>query len=209
LSDFKSNRPRSHPAVADTTRTFVALEIPDPLGAKLAKLQERLESEVPGVRWTTGRPYHLTLAFLGDVVQTDLSAVCGAVAEASAAFEPLDLELLGLGVFPNPARPRVLWVGVTGEGLSALMELQSLLVSGIAEAGYRAEESRFHPHVTLGRIKPGGRAPTRNLGPLLERHRSWSAGDFTASEVVTVGSELTRTGPLYTPLSHAPLGMVP
>ena len=61
--------------MAEMTRTFVALEIPEPLGGKLAKLQGRLESEVPGVRWTTGRPYHLTLAFLGDVAESDLSAV--------------------------------------------------------------------------------------------------------------------------------------
>ena len=83
------------------------------------------------------------------------------------------------------------------------MELQRQVVTNIADLGYRAEESRFHPHVTLGRLKPGVRSPVRDLSPILERHRSWTAGTFTAMEVVTVESELTRGTALHAPEPRA------
>ena len=107
-----------------TTRTFVAIAVPDLLGAKLTRLQRLLAPEIPGARWSETPPFHLTLAFLGDVADVDLKPVCEAVAEASADFEPFELRLEGLGVFPDPARARVAWVGLTGPGLSALAELR-------------------------------------------------------------------------------------
>src|SRR4051812_527851 len=108
----------------DTTRTFVAIVIPEVLGRKLARLQETLAPTVTGIRWAAPEPFHLTLAFLGDVRNADLSAVCRSVADASAGFEPLDLRIEGLGAFPDAVRPRVVWAGLTGAGLEALAALQ-------------------------------------------------------------------------------------
>src|SRR4051794_3152420 len=85
-----------------TTRTFVAVPVPGKLGEKLAPLQSLPGEECP--RGPSGPPvhFHLTLAFLGDVENTDLDAVCRGVAGAAAAFGPLELRLEGLGTFPAP-----------------------------------------------------------------------------------------------------------
>ena len=53
----------------------------------------------------------MTLAFLGDVAELDLNRVCQAVAAAAAPFPRFDLRLEGVGAFPEPARPRVIWAG--------------------------------------------------------------------------------------------------
>ena len=191
-----------------TTRTFVAIAVPDKLGEKLTRLQSLLAPEVPDVRWSVITPFHVTLAFLGDVAHTDLNAVCRAVADASADFGPLPLRLEGLGVFPNPTRARVFWVGVTGAGLAALEEFQRRLLVSVRSAGYPADEERFQPHVTLGRLKTGRGAPKgpgRDVSPLLKHYRTWAAGGFTANEVVTYASTLTPDGPVYAPLAKAPL----
>jgi RNA 2',3'-cyclic 3'-phosphodiesterase len=95
-----------------TTRTFVAIAIPTPQGEKLTRLQQQLAPQVPAARWSASPPFHLTLAFLGDVADGDLNAVCTAVATACLAFPPFDLRLEGVGAFPNPARPRVIWAGL-------------------------------------------------------------------------------------------------
>ena len=61
----------------ETTRTFIAVAIPAPLGEKLTRLQARLALEIPGVRWTSTLPFHVTLVFLGDVRRTRLeSGLC-------------------------------------------------------------------------------------------------------------------------------------
>ncbi|HMB08713.1 MAG TPA: RNA 2',3'-cyclic phosphodiesterase, partial [Isosphaeraceae bacterium] len=161
--------------------------------------------EVPGVRWVTARPFHLTLAFLGDVADTDLNAVCRGVAEAAAGFAPFELRLEGLGVFPDPTRPRTFWVGITGPGLDTLAALQKKIARAVADAGYPPDDNKFHPHVTLGRLKPG-RGPAPDVGPLLRHYRGWSAGSFRVAEAATYASTLSPDGPLYAPLGTAPLG---
>ncbi len=188
----------------DTTRTFVAVTVPEALGQKLTRLQGQLAPEVPGVRWTATPPFHVTLAFLGDVEDADLTAVCRGVAEASAGFAPLDLRIEGLGAFPNPARPRVVCAGLSGLGLEPLAALQKKVLQAVAAAGYRVSDTRFHPHVTLGRLKTG-RGPNPDLTPLLKHYRTWSAGAFTVEEAITFASTLTPDGPIYAPLSRAPL----
>src|SRR5262245_8458674 len=106
-----------------TTRTFIAIAIPAPLGEKLTRLQAQLAPSVPGVRWTTTSPFHVTLAFLGDVDERDLNDLCKAVAEASAGIPRFEASVEGVGAFPDPARPRVIWAGLTAPDPSPLHEL--------------------------------------------------------------------------------------
>src|SRR4051794_38316409 len=107
-----------------TTRTFIAVPIPAPLGEKLTRLQTHLAHAVAGVRWTTTQPFHMTLAFLGDVDEVDLNQVCNAVGEAVRPFPRFDVRIEGIGAFPDAARPRVIWAGLTAVDLSPLVEMQ-------------------------------------------------------------------------------------
>ncbi len=68
--------------MADTTRTFLALAIPDDRRAKLGRLQSLIAPEMPGTRWVDPARFHATLAFLADVPHADLGRVRRAVAEA-------------------------------------------------------------------------------------------------------------------------------
>lgn len=192
--------------MAKTTRTFIALPVPAPLGEKLKRLQSLLAPEVPAARWTSTEPFHMTLAFLGDVPDNDLNTVCKAAAEASLPFSSFELRLEGVGAFPNPARPRVLWAGLTAADLAPLLELQKAIVKAVTRVGYRPDDQRFTPHVTLGRIRADRRAQdSPNLTNLLPRYLTWSAGTFVVSEVLTFASTLTPEGPVYAQLARSPL----
>jgi 2'-5' RNA ligase len=188
----------------DTTRTFLAVAVPDDLNTKLNRLQQQLAGEVPEARWAMIPPFHATLAFLGDVVDADLPAVCRAAADAVAGFGPFELTLEGIGAFPSPARPRVVWAGVAGAGLDALRQVQAAVAEAVAEAHYPTDDKPFHPHVTLGRLKPG-RGPGCDLTRLVNHYKTWHAGPFAVPEVVTFASTLTREGPAYAPLARARL----
>jgi 2'-5' RNA ligase len=188
-----------------TTRTFIALPVPSAQDANLTRLQELLSPQVPGVRWASTFPFHATLAFLGDVHDTDLNAVCKAVEEAARPFPPLELRLEAVGAFPSPARPRVIWAGLKAGQPEVLEALHKTVFQAATVAGYRPDD-RFTPHVTLGRLKYDRRdrkAP--GLTGVLESFKSWSGGAFTAREVVTFSSSLTPDGPIYFPLARAPL----
>lgn len=189
-----------------TTRTFIALPVPSALGEKLTRLQSLLAPKIPHARWTSNLPFHMTLAFLGDVPDNDLDTVCKAVAEASLPFSCFELRLEGVGAFPNLARPRVLWSGLTAADLTPLLELQKSIVKRVTDAGYRPDDQRFTPHVTLGRIRSDRRGQNSpDLSTILQPHLTWSAGTFLVGEVITFASTLTPEGPAYAQLARAPL----
>ena len=187
-----------------TTRTFVAIVIPGPQGEKLTRLQQQLAPTIPAARFSTSPPFHLTLAFLGDVADADLNAVCRAVAEACGPFPVMDLRLVARRAFPSPARPRVIWAGLAAADGPPLADLHNAIGHALKRIGYRPDD-RFTPHITLGRIRQdrqGGRSP--DLTRILQPFQSWSGGSFPVSEVVTFASTLAPEGPLYTPLARAP-----
>lgn len=191
-----------------TTRTFIAVSVPEALAARLRRLQQQLSGELPGVRLSVIPPFHVTLAFLGDVDHVDLADVCRAAAAEAANFGKFELKLEGLGVFPNAARPRVLWAGVTGPGLDTLCALQSALAGAAARLKYPTDGKPFHPHVTLGRFLPRrGADPSgeRALTQALNRYKTWHAGPFPVTEAVTFASTQTPDGAAYAPLGRAPL----
>jgi RNA 2',3'-cyclic 3'-phosphodiesterase len=188
----------------ECTRVFIAIAVPEPLERELTRLQAELAPAVPGFRWTLALPCHLTLAFVGDVPNDDLDSIHHVTAAAAESVDPFDIEITGLGAFPSPRRPRVIWAGVTAPNLKPLFDLQGTLVKSLARIGHRPDDDRFHPHVTLGRIKHQRRGPG-DLTGLVERHRSWSAGQCTVAEIQVFASTLAPGGSVYTVLSRGPL----
>lgn len=190
-----------------STRTFIALPVPDPVGRKLAGLQEKLARQIPGVRWVDPAGFHVTLNFLGNVVDTDLHLVCQAVAEVVNAAEVFEASLEGVGAFPDPRRPRVIWAGVKAGG-DSLAGLYNALATALAEIGYRSDEPRFHPHVTIGRIKNDGKSPA-DLTAVVASNGAWTGGPFRARELIVYASNLGSDGPVYTPLGRTRLRVAP
>ncbi len=186
-----------------TTRTFIALPIPAPLKAKLERLQRLIAPSLPDARWVEPAGFHLSLAFLGDVDDTELSLVCNAVAVAVQGCSPVHLTIKSLGAFPDMSQPRVLWVGIEGD-LDKLAELQAAVCQAADRAGYRPDNERFRPHITLGRMKIR-RGEGLDSTALEAHYRTWAAGVFTADSVITYASTGDSEGPSYTPLGIAPL----
>src|ERR671937_1305537 len=101
-------------------RTFIAVALDTFTHDRLVGLQERLaEAGVP-VKWVEPENLHVTLLFLGEVDARDVPEVCRAVAEVCAGQPAFDLAVETAGCFPNPRRPRILWVGV-GQGAQELV----------------------------------------------------------------------------------------
>ncbi len=97
-------------------------------------------------------PAHLTLRFLGEVDVDREDALTAAIAEAAAQTLPFDLWLEGVGAFPSPDRPRVVWVGVT-IGATEVVALAERLSRALARVGFPPERARFVPHVTWFRVR--------------------------------------------------------
>jgi RNA 2',3'-cyclic 3'-phosphodiesterase len=188
-----------------TVRTFVAVEISSEMRTKATRLINQLSRSSANVKWVEPRNLHLTLKFLGQVEVLEMPEVCRAVAEAVAELPPFDLTGAGAGAFPNADRPRTLWLGVS-EGTDEMVALHDAVETRLADLGFRREQRRFRPHLTIGRVRNSSPAGIRELAELLEEQREFVGGSCDVSEVVVFASETGPAGPTYDPLSHAALG---
>jgi len=188
----------------NTIRTFIAIDVGDDVRDRAADLARRLQVAGADVKWVDTDNMHLTLKFLGDIPDRETAEVCRAVSEAAQAHSPFNISLRGAGAFPNAARPRTVWMGVE-RGVAELESFQTGIEKALAKLGYRKEARRFHPHLTLGRVRRGG-AAVRDLGRLIRDNEQFDGASASINKVLVFASFLDKTGPTYNVLGRAPLG---
>ncbi len=175
-------------------RAFVAIEVPEEARATVEALIERLRVVGRGVTWVRMDHMHLTLRFLGEI---DHAACAQFAADLAARLQgrgAIELRVTGVGAFPSLRRPSVLWVGAKEEtGLLDVIQREAELAA--QAAGIAPESKRFHPHLTLGRVKDPEAG--RRAGALLEAEPPFDAGAFCVEQVVLFESTLTPRGPIY------------
>jgi 2'-5' RNA ligase len=185
-------------------RTFIGVDIGKAIRDRVVALQENLARVAAEVKWVEPENLHVTLLFLGEVDDREVPAVCRVVAEQVQQHSAFSMSIEKVGCFPNPRRPRVLWVGV-GEGTQELCAVHDDLEPPLLDLGcYRREERHYTPHITLGRVR--GERPPSGLADALSRNAGWQGGQIHVREIQVMSSELTPQGPIYTVLSRAKLG---
>lgn len=108
---------------------------------------------------------HLTLKFLGDTPSNKIATLQAALQKAVLPCQKFDLKAVGVGCFPNPKRPRIIWVGLEG-GIDPLKRLVEQIEKNITPLGYPPEKRPFSPHLTIGRVKDGQALPELAVGEI-------------------------------------------
>ena len=176
-------------------RLFVALPLPDGARRELGQMLDRLRSRDWPVRWVRDDGLHLTLKFFGEVDPGQVGVISRALETATQGTPPLPLALTALGAFPTPQRARVLWIGV--EAPAALELLADRVERACLDIGFPVEGKPFHPHITLGRVREGGRLAA---GALRDGGLPPLGTAFQAEEVVLFESRTGREGATHTRL---------
>lgn len=184
-------------------RTFVAVEISAEMRTRAAQLIGRLGSTSAKVKWVEPHNLHMTLKFLGDVDMLEVPQLCQAVTDAVADSPPFEIEARGAGAFPDLRNPRTVWLGM-GRGTEEMVELHDAVERALAPLGFRREQRRFRPHLTIGRVRGGGPG-IAELAEILAEQADFAGGVASVEEVVVFSSELGRNGPSYEVLATAPL----
>ena len=142
---------------------------------------------------------HLTLKFLGEADSKKMEALVSSLAEINNACFTIAVE--GIGVFPSIAKPRVIWAGIS----DGRMEVESLAsgINSVCEKLGFPKEDKFHPHITLGRIKKvkdkGG------LKAILEAKKTVKYGSAHVSGYHLIESKLSPGGSKYFKIKDFPL----
>lgn len=189
-------------------RLFVALDLAIPVVEQLAVFQEELHALLADddgvrVRWTSPENIHLTMKFLGDTEEALVPMLRDTLGELVKPLFPFEVEAKGIGFFPNPKNPRIIWSGFDQQSAEVLSLLQQALERDLSELGFAKEDRAFRPHVTLGRVKSRRRPDfTEYTGEIGRR----SFGKSYIKDVVLYESELSSQGPTYTVIDRFALG---
>jgi 2'-5' RNA ligase len=187
-------------------RSFIAIELPGTIQQKLGEIIARLKSPRTGVvRWVPVQNIHLTVKFLGDVSPTNLDLLMKML-KAEVSRQPVfAYTVAGLGAFPSPRRPRVLWVGITAP--PQLNALVHRIEAETIKLGYAPEERPFSPHLTLGRVSQN--ATPEQVSQVAEVLAGMNVGELGVAEVSSVvlfKSDLMPSGAEYTQMLEVGLG---
>jgi 2'-5' RNA ligase len=179
-------------------RLFIAVEAPE--NEKIERFQHSLERTGARLRFVSPKNLHLTIKFIGETsINPDRIWEC--MNEACLGLKSFESSLQGCGVFPNPSRPRVVWIGMTG--VEQLREIAIGIEKKLEKLGIQKEDRGFKAHLTIARIK----SPEKKE-ELLAELKKWNSTHFANFKINSVSlykSELQREGPKYTKLAQTEL----
>jgi 2'-5' RNA ligase len=187
-------------------RSFIAIQIPTEIQITIIRETTNLRQllEKPLIRWVPQENIHLTLKFLGDVSPTNMESLAHHLTPELAQIPVFDISVRGLGIYPNPRRPRVLWVGA--EAPKELTAVARTIESVASRFGFTPEERAFSPHLTIGRVNQ--RASGNDLQQIrtgLEHTDVGYLGTTTVFGIDIFRSDLRPSGAVYTILHTIPL----
>lgn len=180
-------------------RSFLAIEISQPVLEKILEVQKELSKIGADIKWVEPENIHLTLKFLGNIEEASIDLIIKSVEEVMLSFAPFTLKVKDIGGFPNLKNPRVIWVGIV-DNEKVLSKIHKMLESRFKKIGFRGEDRTFQPHLTLGRVRSArGKA---ELIKRMEMFKGSDFGEFEVDKVILFKSDLTKEGPIYTPLKE-------
>ena len=174
-------------------RIFVAVGVPKDVVEEVKKAQKSLKD----AKLKLVKDFHVTLKFLGEVPEPKVEEIKEALKQIK--LKPFKAKLTGMGVFPNPNYIRVVWIGVSP---NEFIELQKQVNIALERVGFK-KDKRFHPHLTLARIKF---VKDKESFKSVLRDIKVEKKEFEINEFKLIKSTLTREGPVYEDLEVFKLG---
>ncbi|HEY3448240.1 MAG TPA: RNA 2',3'-cyclic phosphodiesterase [Myxococcales bacterium] len=188
-------------------RLFIAVTLPEEAlaacGRETRRVEEALGPLAKGVRFPRGEGLHFTLKFLGPTDEELVAPLKSALEQAAAQVAPFSLVLKGLQAFPNPRRPRVVFLA-TAEGAGPMKSLAAAVEEHVSPLGFPSEERAYTPHVTLARVKDFKAA--QKIGTRIAELPAVEVARFEVRDVALMLSELSAGGSRYTALARLALG---
>jgi RNA 2',3'-cyclic 3'-phosphodiesterase len=198
---FKKERPADPNDLSIDWRLFVAIPLPPNVVELVREIQSHLAKFDLPLRYVDPDFAHLTLHFLGDAPPERAELLTLALPKVVGRHGPILLRTAGMGVFPNPRKPRVLWLGLEG-GLRNLQALHRDIGAALRSYDFPADDRPLQVHITVARARD--EADASFPGDLERARREERIVDllaqdvaFEANRVLLIRSILGRQGPRY------------
>lgn len=180
-------------------RGFIAIDI------EPTEMIERFLSELrkakARMKLVEPQNLHITLKFLGDTDENDVDSIENFMKDSVSGLKPFNITLRGTGVFPNPRRINVIWIGMKDDGSTE--RIFQKLDKHLEKLGYRRESRKFSPHLTVARVKSV--QDRENLISIINGYANEKFGDTLVKSIRLKKSVLTREGPIYSTVREVKL----
>ncbi|HUX12363.1 MAG TPA: RNA 2',3'-cyclic phosphodiesterase [Spirochaetia bacterium] len=189
-------------------RLFLALEPSPETREWLVSLQAMIRRDHPEslFRYVAPDNLHVTLQFLGDTPASVVPTVADAMLTVCSNFAPFEMAADGIGFFPGPERPRVMWIGANDE-TRTMDSLFLALGNRLAGSGIGFDKKPYHPHFTLAYVrKSAPRATLRESAVRLLATPGGSSPPTMVARVILLQSTLTPGGSVYREIASARFG---
>ena len=173
----------------NSLRLFIAVNLPEVI---IKNLQD-IKTDIPGLKWGTLVNLHLTMRFIGDIDNENLSLIENAL--DLVKDQAFIAKIASLGLF-NRRTGTVLWAGL--ESSQELLEFKKNIDNALLEkVGLIPENRAFAPHITLARMKTSA---TQEIKNFVNINRAKARNSFPVDYLTLYKSDLTRAGAIHTPL---------
>lgn len=170
-------------------RTFIAVELDPGFREEIRRIQEKFSDF--NLKFVDPEIVHITLKFLGDIEESKVKALSAAL--DSLLCEPFDAKFEGIGVFPKPSNPKVLWLGAKGNFEALHDNVETVL----KPFKFKEDERAFTAHATLARVKFLNKDQKNAFAGVLNELKDTKIGSMRVNKVFLKKSTLTPDGPIY------------
>ncbi|MEM2637648.1 MAG: RNA 2',3'-cyclic phosphodiesterase [Candidatus Korarchaeota archaeon] len=167
-------------------RAFIAVDIPENVIPQITQIIKEIKDTKMNLKLVEPENIHFTLKFLGEIPEEEVAKLAERIEKFT--FDSFSIVLTKIGVFPDIAYPKVIWLGMDDE-----VKMKKLHQDLLKHLELKYEKGEFVPHLTIARVKSGENR--EKLIPLLSRKLSIAIPVTTISLKKSV---LTPKGPIYT-----------
>ncbi len=174
-------------------RAFLALEVPEESVIRnLMNAQEQLRETRADLAIVESQNLHFTVKFLGEISESQVPEIDARLSKL--ALRSADVNIRGVGAFPDPGRPRVIWAGIPQEQYRTVNPLAEAVIHSLRGIG-EEDDRDYHPHITLARVRSGSNREA--LASFLLANATREFGTTHLGSLKLKSSTLTPRGPIY------------
>jgi 2'-5' RNA ligase len=182
----------------ESIRSFLAFDIEDnTVLNRFTATQNQLVQTGADLKLVEPQNIHITVRFLGNITPATAEKIFDEMKQIQ--FTPFTVQIKGLGAFPNPNYPRVVWAGIT-TGADQLKNVFTQLEPQLRGLGFTPDSKGFSPHLTIARVRSGRNK--QQLAKFLTENANYEFGAVNAKCLRLKKSDLTPRGPVYSTLKE-------
>lgn len=165
-------------------RLFIGIDLPEEIKERVFALEMELPKE--SIKPVAKENLHVTIKFLGECDEEKAKEIVSALGKVKN--EKIEINVKGVGAFPNMNYINVVWVGVEGDLEPLVRKIENAL---------NLKNERFDGHITIARVRR-----KIDAKQFFEKHGRENFGGFTTKSFVLYKSTLTPQGPVYEKLKE-------